>query len=138
MAARSGSQGRYYSCACGWTISERKLEGIISQHFGAEAASAAIADYSKESLIAQEMGKPDVAAKRGIAELNRYAQKFGGVSVDLEYKAMEHAIPGFGKTANELSDAERAQRAEYFIKRCNTLQIGMPLPYDKRQRQAVA
>ena len=65
-----------------------------------------------------------------LAQLEEMALRLKAIGPAMESLAMSQAIPGFGKMADELTDAEREQRAEYFAKRIAQVQI-KPLPYDK-------
>ena len=74
------------------------------------------------------------AVDKCIAALEDVCARLDIIGPRLETMAMVSAIPGFGKLADELTDEERAQRADYFAKRVEGLRMVRNLPYNQNSQ----
>ena len=76
------------------------------------------------------------AVEKCNATLETVCARLDIIGPRVESIAMASEIPGFGKLADELTDEERAKRADYFSNRVKGLSMVKRLPYDQNEQLA--
>ena len=76
------------------------------------------------------------AVEKCNATLETVCARLDIIGPRVEFIAMATEIPEFGKLADELTDEERARRADYFANRVKGLSMVKRLPYDQSEQLA--